>query len=65
MESNVHLLAKLVPKLSVTHGNEGVTSGEIFAAYILKMFWEGDKKQEDNEVGSSYVLLLVFSSHIL
>ena len=50
MESNVHLLAKLVPKITNTDGKESISSEEIFAAYILKMFWQGNKRKEDSEV---------------
>ena len=50
MESNVHLLAKLVPKITATEAKEGVSSEEIFAAYILKTFWHGHKKVEEGEV---------------
>ena len=50
MESNVHVLAKLVPKITGLDGSMKVSSEDIFSTYILKAFWEGSKKQEDEEV---------------
>ena len=50
MESNVHVLAKLVPKITGLDGSMKVSSEDIFSTYILKVFWEGSKKQEDGEV---------------
>ena len=58
MESNVHLLAKLVPKISSTDEKQIVTSEEIFAAFLSKMFWQGDKKQ-DGEVWCFYLQFMV------
>ena len=68
MESNVHLLAKLVPKITMIDGKEIVSSEEIFAAYILKMFWQGNKKKEDGEVCNccSFIAVssIAFYSHL-
>lgn len=50
MESNVHLLAKLVPKINGPDKRERVTAGQIFSAYAQKSFWQPDRKQEESQV---------------
>ena len=50
MESNVHLLAKLVPKINGPNKQERVTAGQIFSAFARKSFWQPDKKQDESQV---------------
>eukprot|EP00794_Sanderia_malayensis_P009896 gene9896-10909_t len=49
MESNVHLLAKLVTKIPFKDVQTRISSSEIFLLYIQKAFWQEDKQQDDTE----------------
>ena len=52
VEANVHVLSKLVPKINSGLGGQ-ITSGEIFAAYTTKIFWEDEQKKEESKVNRS------------
>ncbi|XP_022105886.1 neuroblastoma-amplified sequence-like [Acanthaster planci] len=40
--SNVHVIAKLAAKIPL-QGGGNVSSSQVFLAYIIKLFWEGDQ----------------------
>ncbi|XP_041464544.1 neuroblastoma-amplified sequence-like [Lytechinus variegatus] len=45
ISSNVHVLAKLAPKIPTKNGGS-LTPSQVFLAFIVKMFWDGDQNHK-------------------